>query len=291
MRSVFGYSLRRSRGQIIGWGLTLMLLAAMMVSFYDTIAADQAQWQQLLDIYPKELLAFFGGVLDFTTPQGFLSVEFFSFMPLVLGVFAILAGGGLLVEDEEAGRMDLILGQPVRRRSLFFGRLAAFVVTTTLICLLGLIGILGGTSWSTMELELWTAVKPFISVLAMVLWFGTLTLMLSLLLPSRRMAGMVAGVVLVAGFFVTGLAQLSDTVQAIADFSPITYYQGGEAMSDFKPEYALGLLALALVFALIAWWRFERREIRVGGEGGWSLPFRRRRPVEPRPVQSAASMD
>jgi hypothetical protein len=27
-----------------------------------------------------------------------------------------------------------------------------------------------------------------------------------------------------------------------------------------------------LLFALLAWWRFERREIRVGGEGGWSLP-------------------
>ena len=24
--------------------------------------------------------------------------------------------------------------------------------------------------------------------------------------------------------------------------------------------------------ALLAWWRFQRREIRVGGEGGWKLP-------------------
>jgi len=23
---------------------------------------------------------------------------------------------------------------------------------------------------------------------------------------------------------------------------------------------------------VIAWWRFERRDIRVGGEGGWRLP-------------------
>ena len=291
MSAVFRYAMSRSRGQIIGWGLTLFLLAVMMVSFYDTIAEDQAQWQELLDIYPQELLAFFGGVMDFTTPEGFLSVEFFSFMPLVLGVYAILAGGGLLVEDEEAGRMDLILGQPVRRRSLFFGRLLGFVLTTVLICALGLIGMKLSTTWSTMELEWWTITKPFLSMLALVLFFGGLALVLSMLLPSRRMAGMLTGVVLVAGFFITGLAELSDSMKTIADLSPLTYYQGGRAMSELNLGWLLGMIGVTAIFVLVAWWRFERREIRVGGEGGWTLPFRRRGSPEPQPVEATASMD
>lgn len=294
MSAVFRFALRRSRGQIIGWGLTLFLLALMMVSFYDTIAEDQEQWRELMEYYPEEIMAFFGGQLDFTTPEGFLSVEFFSFMPLVLGVYAILAGGGLLVEDEEAGRMDLILGQPVRRRSLFFGRLLSFVLTTAVICLLGLIGVMLSMSWSAMDLGVWTVTKPFLSVLVMVLFFGSLTLLLSLLLPSRRMAGMLAGVVLVGGFFVTGLAGLSDAIAPLADLSPLTYYQGGEAMTDLNLEYLLGMLGAALLFVLVAWWRFERREIRVGGEGGWSLPFigrKAERPVEPLPAWESQGAD
>lgn len=294
MSAVFRFALRRSRGQIVGWGLTLFLLALMMVSFYDTIAEDQEQWRELMEYYPEEIMAFFGGQLDFTSPEGFLSVEFFSFMPLVLGVYAILAGGGLLVEDEEAGRMDLILGQPVRRRSLFFGRVLAFVLTAALICLLGLIGVMLSMSWSAMDLGLWTVAKPFLSVLAMVLFFGALTLLLSLLLPSRRMAGMLAGVVLVGGFFITGLAGLSEAVQAFADFSPLTYYQGGEAMTELNLEYLLGMLGAAALFALVAWWGFERREIRVGGEGGWGLPFFGRKPeaaVEPTPVWETPAAD
>jgi hypothetical protein len=31
-------------------------------------------------------------------------------------------------------------------------------------------------------------------------------------------------------------------------------------------------VGVSLVFVLLAWWRFERRDIRVGGEGGWNLP-------------------
>lgn len=291
MSAVFRYAMSRSRGQIIGWGLTLFLLAVLMVSFYDTIAEDQEQWRGLLELYPEEFLAFFGGILDFTTPEGFLSVEFFSFMPLVLGVYAIMAGGGLLIEDEEAGRMDLILGQPIRRRSLFLGRLMGFGLTTVLICSMGLIGMLVSMLWSAMDLGLWTLTKPFLSLLALVLFFGALALVLSMVLPSRRMAGMLSGVVLVASFFITGLAEISETIQPIADFSPMTYYQGGQAMSELNVGWLLGMLAVALVFVLVAGWRFEQREIRVGGEGGWQLPFRRRRSLEPQPLEASASMD
>jgi len=29
---------------------------------------------------------------------------------------------------------------------------------------------------------------------------------------------------------------------------------------------------VTLVLILLAWWRFQRREIRVSGEGGWKRP-------------------
>jgi hypothetical protein len=46
-------------------------------------------------------------------------------------------------------------------------------------------------------------------------------------------------------------------------------------MDDFNAAWVIGLSAVALLFALLAWWRFERRDIRVGGEGAWQRPGRR----------------
>ncbi len=40
---------------------------------------------------------------------------------------------------------------------------------------------------------------------------------------------------------------------------------------------SIRLLGIALLLALLAWWRFERRDVRVGGEGGWRLPILARR--------------
>ena len=42
-------------------------------------------------------------------------------------------------------------------------------------------------------------------------------------------------------------------------------------------RWVAGLLAVALVFILVAWWRFERRDMRVGGEGGWHIAIRGKR--------------
>ena len=44
------------------------------------------------------------------------------------------------------------------------------------------------------------------------------------------------------------------------------------AIDGLKWGWVAGLLGISVLFAVIAWWRFERRDIRVGGEGSWRLP-------------------
>jgi ABC-2 type transport system permease protein len=92
-----------------------------------------------------------------------------------------------------------------------------------------------------------------------------------MLLPSRRLASMAAGLLLVASFFLPGFATLNENLETVARFSPLEYYQTQEAFAGLNREWLFGLLAAAAVFALLAWWRFVRRDIRVGGEGGWRL--------------------
>jgi len=109
---------------------------------------------------------------------------------------------------------------------------------------------------------------PFLSLLAVLLLFGTLALLLSMVLPSRRAAAMVTGILLVASFFIS-LARIDRNLETVARFSPLNYYQSGEAIRGLNGGWFLGLLACSLVFNILAWWRFERRDIRVGGEGSW----------------------
>jgi len=273
MQTIFRYRFARLRGQILGWGISLALLSLFMVQFYGTIADQRDQFEQLLDSYPPELIAFFGNFDNFVTPSGYLGIEFFSYMPLVLGVFALLVGSGLLAADEENGRLDLIMAHPISRRAFYWGRLLAFVVATLAILVLSWLGLYVPSRWT--ELNVVGAVElaqPFLSLFGVLMFFGTLALLLSQFLPSRRMAAMTAGILLVGDFFLIGLSNINTDLKPLAKLTPLYYYQGGEALDDLRLAWVVGLSALTVLFAVVAWWRFERRDIRVGGEGGWRRP-------------------
>jgi ABC-2 type transport system permease protein len=273
MLTTLRYTLAQLRGQILGWGLGIATLGLILVPFYDVFMEQQADFMQMLESYPPEFLAFFGGdAASMATPGGYLGMYGFSMLPVIVGIFAVIVGSGLLASDEESGRLDLIVAHPVSRAALFWGRLAGFVASTMAILILGWLGfsvLLGGSSldvsWGEMAL-------PFLPVLAQVLIYGTLALLCSMLLPARRLAAMAAGLVMVASYFLSSMATLNESLAAVARFLPYHYFQGSEAMDGLNLGWFLGLMAASAVLALLAWWRFQRRDIRVGGEGGWRLP-------------------
>jgi len=204
MLTTLRYTLSSLRGQILGWGLGVAALGLILVPFYDVFMGQQADFMQMIESYPPEFLAFFGGdAASLATTEGYLHMYGFSMLPVIVGIFAVIVGSGLLASDEESGRLDLIVAHPVSRAGLFWGRTLAFVAASLGILILGWLGfsiMLGGSSldvtWGKMAL-------PFLPLLAQTLIYGGLALLLSMLLPARRLAAAGAGLVLVASYFLS----------------------------------------------------------------------------------------
>ncbi len=278
MLTMLRYTLSSLRGQILGWGLGVAALGLLLVPFYDVFMGQQADFMQMVESYPPEFLAFFGGdAASLATPEGYLGMYGFSMLPLIVGIFAVIAGSGLLASDEESGRLDLIVAHPVSRAGLFWGRTLAFVAASIAILILGWLGfsvLLGGSS---LGINVGQMALPFLPLLAQTLIFGALALLLSLLLPARRLAAAGAGIVLVTSYLLSSLAGLNESLASAARFLPYDYFQGSDALQGLDWAPFLGLLGLSAALALLAWWRFQRRDIRVAGEGGWRLPSLRPR--------------
>lgn len=275
MITIFSNTLSRFRGQILGWGLSLGLLAAFLTLFYDTIAEQKENYMKMMVNYPKELLAFFstGSVMEMFTPSGYLNLEFFSYMTIIIGIFVVTAGAGLLAGDEENGTLDLILAHPVSRSVLLVGRSLAFLAATIAILVLTWLGFVVVVPRTMMDLSAGELALPLVSLFGILALFGTLALLLSMLLPSQRMAAMTSGIALVGCYFINALAQIDDVLEPIAKLLPFRYYRGGLAIDEMNWGQWAVMLGISALFVLVAWWRFERRDIRVGGEGGWGLPM------------------
>jgi len=277
MKEIVRFTLARLRGQILGWGIAMLLLGVMSIPFYDGIVDQAEALDEMLKYFPPELMALFGdfSMASYVTPEGYLGLQYFDMMAiLILGVFAILTGSGLIASDEENGRLDLILAHPVSRTALLAGRLLAFVAATLGILVLSWLGIVVPMEFTSMDLTWGEVALPFLSLFAELMLFGTMALLLSMLLPSRRAAASAAGFALIASYVLVALARMpsvGDVVKNAARLSPLTYYQSGQAIDGLNLGWFLGLLALSAILAALSAWLFQRRDIRVGGEGGWRL--------------------
>jgi ABC-2 type transport system permease protein len=273
MLTVFRHSLKRYTSQILGWGIPLALLCAYGLLLYDTLVEPQTrqQYLQLISSYPPELMAFFGDMTQMFTPGGYLDTLFFSYIPIVIGIFSILSCASLLAGDEEKGILDLVLAHPISRVKLYIGRLGAYTAATILILFISWLGFVITLHQSSLDATIWELILPFLSLFCLLMFLGTLTLLLSMLLPSQQWAAMISGLVLVASYFLSSLARLSEKLRPIEKFFPMHYYQGGQALTKMNWGSGGLLIVFSIVFAGLAWWVFERRDIRVSGESGWRM--------------------
>ena len=284
MLAEFKHTLRRKRGQIIGWAIGLALYGLLMVSMFDSIVGIEG-FADLMAAYPEDLAAFFGGLTAITTPKGYLDVYYFEYMTVIIGIFAVSAGAGLLVSDEEKGILDLILSYPVSRMGLFWGRVLGYLAAVLLVLLASWLSWVIPAQGTGMDLTWIEFLRPFLPLFAQLVLFGMMALLLSLVLPSVRMAGMLTGGLLIGNYLLMGLSNLNEDLEAFVQYTPLYYYQSGEAIDGLDWVWLAGVLGVSVVFVLLAWWRFQQRDIRVGGEGGWNLPslsrvFRRGQPAQ-----------
>jgi ABC-2 type transport system permease protein len=268
--TTFRYTITGMRWQIIGWGLGVALYGLMVIPMYESLGADPGKFQQMIAGYPPEFLAFFGADVNSPlTPAGFLGMYAFSMLPVILGVFSIIAGSGLIVNDEERGRLDLIIAHPVGRPPFFWGRFMGLLGAAISIMVLNWLGfsiLLGrssmGVSWGQMAV-------PFLSLLVQLLLYAALSLLLSMLLPSRSLAAMLTAIVMIMSYLLSSLSFLDKNIAAVAKALPYHYYQSVLSFDQLDLAILLLLLLLSLGMSLLAYLLFNRRDIRLSGEGSW----------------------
>ena len=237
---------------------------ALIVAVYPSVQ-DSPQFDQLVENYPDALKALFGlqgGSI--TSGAGFLDAELFSLMlPLLVLVLAIGSGARAFAGEEDAGRLELLLSYPVRRRAVVLAKagsvavevLAVAVVACVAIGLLGLV--------VDLDLSAQNLVQAGLMLAALGILFGWSALAVGAAVPSRALAiGVPAGVA-AGAYLVRGLHSLAGWLDPFRFLSPFWLVGTSPLRSGVD---LLGLLAVVLAAALVlaaGAWLAERRDLRV----------------------------
>lgn len=264
LRSLFLKTLRDLRGQILGWGIGIGLMGLLVVSLYPSFKGQMGAWTDLMASYPEAISAFFGDMTRMGEWSGWLNVEFFSWIPPILAIFAVATGAGLIAGEEEKGTLDLLLSHPIRRWRVVVEKFAALVVATLAICLLaGLFVILGAAAIGQTG-GLARLMVAILDIVPITLASGTFALMASVTLRSRRLAVTLSVALVIGSWFVDSLGEMVEALEPFRPFTLFHYYNGGTILlGGGSLGNAVVLLSLSLLFLAGSLLAFRRREIAV----------------------------
>lgn len=264
LRNLFMKTVRDLRGQIVGWGIGAGLLGWMVILLYPAFKDQMAGMMDLLKGYPPALMAFFGDMSRMADFRGWLNIEFYSYGPPILAIFAVGAGSGLIAGEEERGTLDLLLSHPVRRWRLVAEKFAGLVVATILIMILIAILFVIGAALVGETDHLDRIVLATLNIVPITLASGALALMLSVVLRSKRLATTIALVVVIGSYFLESLGKTVDVLEPYRPLALYHYYDSTAALFEGinwgHAGIMLGLTALFFAVALVA---FQRRDIAV----------------------------
>jgi ABC-2 type transport system permease protein len=264
MRKLFNVakkSLRDQKWQIVGYGLALLAMAAMIVFIWPSYRTTVESIE-----LPQAVQAFLGSDLNYATAPGFVSAEFFSWIPVLLIVYAVVQGTGAIAGEEASGTIDLLMAQPVARSAMVLQKCLAFCVGAVLVVAIGLVGFVVSIPFVSIAITLPDAAVASANQLPITLLFFTLSLWLGAVAANRGVAAGAAVAVATATYFANSLASGVHAVSGLRYASPFYYYGAGLPLVkgiDW-PHVAL-LLGVAVLFLVLALRAFEGRDIAVGG--------------------------
>ena len=262
-------TLRDVRGAALGAGSAALALVLIDVLLYPTFSDALKDYQ-----YPDAIRGMLGEAGSIASPEGFMTAQFFSLVPLTLVTVAIITGTAAIAGEEGAGTLDLLSAAPIRRRRLLLGKSAGILVALLAATMAAIPGFLIAQPAAGMDLAAGRFIAALANVFFLEFFFLALAFSAGSVFPNRSSAVAATTAVMVAGYLVPTLAALSQFFETARVVSPFYWADASRALvHGFDPVRVAPLIAFGAFFLGFAAWSFERRDIGTGARE-WRLPFR-----------------
>jgi len=255
--------LRDHRRALAAWCIGVIGYVALVTAIFPSIHGSP-EFQQLAENYPEVLKSFFGigagGGL--ATGPGYIDIELFSLMlPLLVLVMAVGSGARAFAGEEDAGRLELVIAYPVRRRDAVLakgGAVAAEVLVVSAVAGLALVVLdpIAGLDLPTGRL--WAAIG---SLAALGLLFGWLALAVGAALGSRALAIGVPAALGAGGYLVNGLHGLAGWLDPFRLLSPFWLVGSSPLQTGVDGRGLVAVLLVGLVLLGAGSLLAERRDL------------------------------
>lgn len=245
------------------WLAGMLAITAYVVFLFPVIAEQAEELNKLIENLPEAILALAGGVIDYSTLNGFLAAEFFSILgPIIFLVYAVIHGSGTIAGEEERGTLALLLANPISRTRLLLHKAAAIVAALVTGAMTLWLGLIAWAAIAGIEIGAWKVFQGCLSIALLGIFFGMLSLAVGAATGRRGISSGVALAAGVATYLVNAFAPLISWLEPGRLATPFYYYGGsGPVLRGLNPLHVVVLLAASAALLAVAVWAFERRDL------------------------------
>ena len=253
------------RRSLAGWCVGVVGYAALIAAIFPSIESSP-EFDELIENYPEALKALFGisegGSI--TSGAGYLDVELFGLMlPLLVLVLAIGAGARAFAGEEDAGRLELVLSYPVRRRGVVLAKGLAVAVSVAIVCAAAGLAIAVLDPLVGLDLVLGNLAAAIAGLAVLGVLHGWLALAVGAAIPSRALAIAVPAGLAAAGYLVNGLHGLAGWLDPFRFLSPFWLVGSSPLQDRVDPLGTLVVAGAAVVVLVAGAVLVERRDLRT----------------------------
>ncbi|ELY96921.1 hypothetical protein C482_14774 [Natrialba chahannaoensis JCM 10990] len=251
---------RRFKGSVY-LSIGLALLAALIVWIFPSFR-DAMDMDELLAAYPEPVLQVMG-IRTMATLEGFLAVELYVFgWIILLGLYLAYSTAGVIADDVDRGRMDVLLSLPISRARVVGEKFVAMAVPIVLVNILTPIVVYVGAPLIDESISGTDLLAVHLFSIPYLFACAGIGLLASVIFNRASIAQRVALGVTFALFLVESLLDGTD-YEAIGAVAPMRYFDPNEILleSTYDVGDAAVLVGMTLLLLLASQLWFRRCDI------------------------------
>ena len=233
-----------------------------------------------LTALPLALRGLLGEPIALETLGGFLSWRVGNILPVMLGLWSVLALSGTLAGEAAKGSLDLLAATPHARRTIALQKVAGHITAVVLAMFIaGVVISIIGVSFARLPGDEIPATAAFgqVALYGLLMFASGSVAFAAAPFVGRTRALAIGLAALFAPYLIASYATLSDVIAGLKPLSWYAWTAGHRPMAGVSDWGSVGLLALVCAaFIAIGVLAFGRRDIGAAGALSWlrlpSLP-------------------
>ncbi|KXA93946.1 hypothetical protein AKJ40_00205 [candidate division MSBL1 archaeon SCGC-AAA259M10] len=241
--------------------LIFMGMAAMYAGFYPSFKGNL---EELMKNFPE--MGFIRGFESFASYPGFLNAELYQiFWILILAIIFGYISASLISKEIEGKTMDMLLSNPIHRYRIVLEKFLGLLPLILVVNFATMASVYGITLAIGEELEFFNLLTTHIFSIPYFLAITSLGIFVSTIINKKMKASMVVMAVVIGSYIFESVSLLAPDYEKLGLISLTHYFNPAETLVEGSIDIigTITLIAVTVVFLLMAMVYFERRDIEI----------------------------